>query len=511
MKYHLVLVTFLILYLLFSFGTYKDYPISNGEEYRYLRGQETLDHFLHGEFKEKLIQPLPNYFLYNLYPLVLVALNSNFYYEWFHLINIIFASLGFITVYFLALTIMKNRGGALLCLLALVLFPGFFGQLAFNPVDMPFMVFYLLLLLALLRFSRRDTNHWSTPLLGLLFGVTQGLRQLGFTLYLVMIILDFYDYYFSDPTLRKPLKEFLKNRIFKYIYIFVIANLVMVITWPNFAINFFKSYYWYLLVGSNFYLWNFGLLFFGSFLENAQRPWYYLPFLQLITYPLYITAFFLPVVAFFKTKLKDRTYFIVIVTVALNYALYLILKPVLYDGIRHFLFLVPLVVLIAISNFVAILKSTVRKWFKGALVLGVALNFLILGAHTIRGFPYHYVYFNELAFAFGNPYKLFESDYSNTKYREAAEWIRDVYLKDESEYSHSNPDSMLKVYPCDNAYAVDYFSYKKFLTVIRKEDADLVLCDYRNLKQSEYKGDIVKTFYLNGYDVLYLLRLSVPS
>ena len=77
---HYPLYIFLIFYIALTLATYKTLPIANGEEYRILRGKETLDHFFRGEFKEKLLQPIPNYFMYNLYPMVMVLLNPNFYY-----------------------------------------------------------------------------------------------------------------------------------------------------------------------------------------------------------------------------------------------------------------------------------------------------------------------------------------------------------------------------------------------------------------------------------------------
>jgi hypothetical protein len=437
--------------------------------------------------------------------MILVYLNPNFYYEWFHLMNLAFSLLGFVAVYFLSLEITKSRRLSLFSMLALVLFPGFFGQLAFNPIDMPFMVAYLWVLYLLIKYSKNDSNHWSTILLGVLIGIAQGLRQLGLTLYIVVVALDIYDYLMNRNETKWKLTRFFKERFLKYLYIFITANFFMLITWPNFAVNFFKSYIWYLFVGSNFYLWDFGLLFFGKFLENHERPWYYLPFFQLITYPYFISILFLSIIRFFKENLKNRTYFVLTSAVIINYISYFALKPVLYDGIRHFLFLVPLIVLISVKHLKDLLQLIGKK-YQLTIILLIIINLFGLAYYSIREFPYQYVYFNKIGHLFGNPYKLFESDYSNTKYREGAEWIRDTYITENSKYDTSNPKEMLRVYVCDNAYAVDYFSHKKFLTVIHKEDSDLILCDYRNKLQSDYEGNSVKEFFIDGNPVLYLIR-----
>lgn len=472
-----------------------------------LRGKETLEHLLGGEFKEKLLQPLPNYFLYNFYPMALILLNPHFYYEWFHLLNLLFSVFGFVAVYFLTFRITKSTNLSLFSMAALVFFPRFFGQLGFNPIDMPFMVFYLWSLLAILRYSEKDANHWSVLVMGVLFGITQGLRQLGFTIYILMVVADLYDAYFDKGLNLKCLKMLIREKYLKYIYVFVVANFFMLITWPNFAINFFKSYIWYLFIGSNFYLWDFGLLFFGNFLENYQRPWFYLPFLQLITYPIYITALFWLILKFFRRHIRNKTYFLLTAALVLNYILYLILDPVLYDGIRHFLFMIPIIVILATANLQTLYRTITSQHAKKLLYLAVFIGIVPSAVFTIREFPYQYAYFNPIAYTFGDPYRLFESDYANTKYRQAAEWLRDEYLKDESVYSHSNPEKMLKVYACDNAYALDYFSHKKFLSVIDKDEADLIVCDYRNLKQSGYKGEVIKEFYIGDSTVLYIMKL----
>ena len=515
LKTHYIIYIFTLVFIIYAFLTYKTIPIGNGEEYRLLRGQETLDHLLNGQFKEKLLQPIPNYFLYNLYPMILVALNPNFYYEWFHLMNLLFSSLAFVATYFLTFRTTNSTKAGIFSVLALVLFPRFFGQLGFNPIDMPFAVFYLWSLLAILQFSKKSVNHWSILVLGILFGITQGLRQLGFTIYFLLVLSDLWEFLKSSQhsqaitrqkSALKVIKQFIAQHYLKYIYIFIIANFFMLITWPNFAINFYKSYVWYLFVGSNFYLWDFGLLFFGEFLQNSQRPWYYLPFFQLIMYPVYISALFLLGLRYFPRLLKNKTYFLLFSALVINYILYFVLNPVLYDGLRHFLFFIPIFVVIAVTH----LHQILQVWVKTPAKKFVTIILVFIGmlpslVFTIKEYPYHYAYFNKIAYVFGNPYELFESDYANTSYRKASEWIRNEYLKDESVYSHINPKKMLRVYACDNAYAVDYYSHKKFITEINREKADLTICDYRNLKQSGYTGEIIKSFSLGGSDILFIL------
>jgi len=477
--------------VLFSFLTYKQIPIANGEEFRYLRGKETLNHLLHGKFTETLIQPVPNYFLYNIYPAVLVYLNPSFYYEWFHLFNLLFSVIIFICVYIIVFSYSKNTFLALLSNFILILIPAFFGQIGFNPIDMPYTVFYLLSLLCIyyLR-SNKIYSPLSILILGVLFGITQGLRQLGFTLYITLFIYDLYIYGF------KNIFKLIKDNFFNYILVFIVANFVMLITWPNFAINYFKNLWWYLFVGSNFYLWDYGLLFNGEFLNNASRPWYYLPLLQTLTLPICIIVLFFIGVLYFKKLFANKLYFLVFISLFINYALYFILNPVVYDGTRHFLFMYPLIVILAIIHLDS-LSFTIKKY--SLWLLFIELSFLLL--YLFKSFPYEYTYFNNISLLFGNPNYLFETDYSSINYRKISEWLRDVY-------SDSVIEKQL-VYSCDNGYAVDYYSYKKFLTTIKREEADLIICDYKNILKNNYKGNIIKTFDLNEVEYFYVIKTNI--
>jgi len=489
LKSHYPIIIFMLVYIVFSFLFYKAIPIANGEEFRYLRGKETLEHLLYGVFAEKLVQPVPNYFLYNLYASSLVFLNPHFYYEWFHLFNLLFSGIIFVCIYTFVYLYSKNKWLSILSALGLIFIPAFFGQMGFNPVDMPYAVFYFLSLLGIFLFRKSSKQKYSSIsilLLGVLLGITQGLRQLGLTLY---VLLFFYDLY-----LYKDLRKVLKENFFNYSLIFVVANFFMVITWPNFAINYFKNLWWYVFVGSNFYLWDYGLLFMGKFLENSQRPWFYLPLLQLLTNPLMVSVLLFSGLFNIKKLLKNKIYFLLFMALSINYLLYFVLKPVLYDGTRHFLFMYPLFIILGAFHFLEF-PNRIKKIF---LIL-ILVEVLFIGSYTLRNFPYQYFYFNPIKNIFNDPFHTFESDYSSTLYRRSAEWLRD-------EYSGTGQD--LKVYSCDNGYAVDYYSHKKFTVTINREEADLIVCDYKILLKNDYPGKVIKTFFVDDVPLIYVLDVK---
>lgn len=111
-------------------------------------------------------------------------------------------------------------------------------------------------------------------------------------------------------------------------------------------------------------------------------------------------------------------------------AAYNILKvPAMYDGIRHFLFLLPPLFLltgIGLETLLAAFRNRISVFsnlglFKAfrLFVVGVLLLPGIWG--ILRLHPYQYTYYNSLA---GPTYRVYENDYWLTCYKEAVEWAK---------------------------------------------------------------------------------------
>jgi uncharacterized membrane protein YoaK (UPF0700 family) len=102
---------------------------------------------------------------------------------------------------------------------------------------------------------------------------------------------------------------------------------------------------------------------------------------------------------------------------------FIVLRPNVYDGLRHFLFVLPVLALFAGIGGAAIAEIAARKERPG---IAAALAVILLGMAIpweIRLHPYQYVYYNLLA---GDPRTLhqrYETDYWVTSFREAASWI----------------------------------------------------------------------------------------
>lgn len=96
-------------------------------------------------------------------------------------------------------------------------------------------------------------------------------------------------------------------------------------------------------------------------------------------------------------------------------------KPVLYDEIRHFLFVLPAGALLAgLGLDWAIARLAARAGARA----GLAAALLLLPLPSlVRLHPYQYTYFNGLAGGVGRAWRHYEADYWLSSYREAMEWI----------------------------------------------------------------------------------------
>jgi hypothetical protein len=96
----------------------------------------------------------------------------------------------------------------------------------------------------------------------------------------------------------------------------------------------------------------------------------------------------------------------------------------LYDGLRHFLFLVPLLAVLAGASVSAFLRSPVSRTGKVAGLLVLAVSCLVTLVDMVRLHPYESVYFNRLvAGGMKAGVDRYEGDYWCLSYKEGCEWL----------------------------------------------------------------------------------------
>ena len=195
-----------------------------------------------------------------------------------------------------------------------------------------------------------------------------------------------------------------------------------------------------------------------------------------------------------------------IFVVLLSFTLYLVLNPIVYNGLRHFLYVVVFLTLIAGFLIIDIYGKIDKKYKLPAKALLVSY-FIFTFARMVILHPYEYVYYNELIGGLKGAEGKFELDYWGAAYTEAAKYVgkksQESNLKD------------LKIAACDNHLAVDYYSQFRYTRIYTSKNAHMNLCDTFKARYRDAAGEvsytlthpIVKTISREGVSLLNIYAL----
>jgi hypothetical protein len=476
---HLVFGIVTFFYILFCVYTYKDYGITADEQRNYSNGRHLISYLvtqttvksLKNEFDHPKQSPL--FDTHNrMYPLFVSVINAKNYYEWAHLINLSFSYSIFAILYYFTFSEFGKIAVSIFSVIALFTTPRFLGHLPANPKDVPFAIFYFATLIALYKHAQKSTVY-RVLLFGLLLGVTQSLRSIGFSIYAIFFLYQL----MTKTTLR--------TIVINTMLIFFIASGVMVTITPSIGANFFANLIYSFQTSKNFSQWNNTILFNGQFLRKEARPMAYLPVWILITTPVYMLVYSMLSIKYVK---KHKFLSLIWLTLTTNILLYLALNPTIYNGLRHFLYLIPLLVIAMV--YCVYIKLQEKKIVP---LIFASLNILLLLNSIFKLHPFEYLYFNELIGGLPKAHGRYETDYWGASYKEAALWLK------RQEFS--------KVYVCNVSYAIQYYSEGKFEVVASSDAADFTVCDVDNDTKEKFSGDVIHQISRVGVPVNIIRKL----
>lgn len=458
---HYPLLYFFLFYFIFVLLTYRDYGVAWDEYDVYSRGGALL-RYLFGKGVD------PSYFLVNdgkadgwvlydyWYSLLLFLLNHGFSMEFFHWLNLGFAAIAFAAAYELLYSQYRNPYLALQGPVFLFFMPRFLGHLPFTPRDTPFAITYFAALAALY-FLRSKTGAIKILVLGLLFGMAQASRMVGLSLYLIWILFYLYERY-QDNALWKHKPESRKKHghfVLDLVSTCAVSLLFMAATWPYLAHGFFSRFMEILQAASRF-PWTGQFLFNGQMVSATDLPWTYLPLWILFSTPPFI-LFFLAAAPFTaKRHRPNRLLAFFALALAVNLLLVFLLKPVVYLGMRHFLYLLPILGLLAAvsaSEFLLNIRNRTVFWGVSLLILA---NMGGVARQMEKLHPYEYVYFNEFTGRLPGAFGRFEIEDRGTSAKEAVDWLKKNRFTDATKTYHvsslQDPFSTLYYLPPNAKY-----------------------------------------------------------
>lgn len=485
--------------ILLVLAVYRDFGIIWDEPNHQYYGLRIIDYF--ARFFDPSVFPMPageitretNYLLYGGLFDVLAGLCFRLFggdpYETRHLVNALVGVVGIIGAWRLA-RLLGGYRAAFLAGLLLSVEPSYFGHMFNNPKDIPFAAGYVwtiyYLLLALEHLPRLPGSL--AVKIGLAIGCMAGVRTpglVGFAYWsLACVVYAFAPAWFSrveTPAVRP--QGWLKPLAASSAVIFLTAYALMVACWPwaqqNPLVRPFKAYRLF----SNFRDWQGTVLFDGAFVNAAHLPVVYLPQYFLVKLPEVVVlslglAVVLGIYALFagrRGSTLDVTRWAFLGVAALFPPAFAIINgSVMYDTIRHFLFLIPLFCVAggAALHRCAGLLAQKHGWM-GTGVLA-ATGLAVSGQLTVNALlhPNEYVYYNRLTGGPGGASGRYEMDYWGNSYKEAVTRMTAYVRRTKPD---APDDAVYRVYVCGPYLSASYYFPDRFILVSTPDDADFFI------------------------------------
>ncbi len=412
--------------------TFRDFGMTWDEGVQLEYGVLVLDYFRSG-FQDTRANEYLNLYLYGPFFEVAAALldrgDPEAFVESRHLFTALVGLLGVAAVMYVA-----GRLGPWLAPvagLAFLTMPRFWGHLFANSKDVPFATGFALTLAALALWSGKphpDRRHMA--LLVAAAGLTAAVRPGGLPLLLLVVGLVMVIRCLQQDGSRADPDRWLRQLAIPLGIVLVGAWAIMVAAWPWAHGSPILHPLAAMFEAARFST-AIPVLFDGVTYSSDALPLRYLPQFLLITTPIpMILLAAIGAGVSVRHQLREprsvRALHFVGVQAWLLVPLtaYLFLRPNMYDGIRHFLFLLAPVAILA-SVGMGALVSGARGRVRLPVAMACAVALVSPLPDLVRLHPYQASYFNALVGGLAGAEGRFETDYWASSYREAVQWLND--------------------------------------------------------------------------------------
>jgi len=476
----IAIIIFLVLYVSVALAVYKDFGASFDEFMVYTRG----DYFYHkvvgnDPYLQKgfVVRDTDNYVLHyynSTYPALLYAINDSQSYETYHLLNILFGSIIFIALYETLLVTYKKWYYAILGPVLLLLVPRFLGHIPANPKDVPFATAYMATLFVIL--IRRSLSPFlRVLLLGFFIGITVSLRFVGFTLVIIYFVFMLF-----DIAQKKEMIKQVWEAILESIIISALSFAVLMTSLPYIGADPYNHTIELLKVNKN-YPWLGTMRFFGKSYTKDSFPLLYTPLWILISTP--VSILLLSTIGFVRSFFGkiNKLQLLVLISLIVQSFFYFILKPFVYNGVRHYLFILPHLVLLVIIAIVSIKKYA--RLFK-ALVAFLIIDACFIIFMYIQLHPYEYTYFNPIVHLGYDVDRDFDFDYWAASDRKSLEWLKNNTIQ-----------AAPKIFMCSDSPSLQIY-YPEAIDVNKSiHSSDYIICNDNGMLEKILKNSSAKIIY----------------
>ena len=182
------------------------------------------------------------------------------------------------------------------------------------------------------------------------------------------------------------------------------------------------------------------VLFNGQYTSSTNLPWYYAPWWLLISTPPVVIVGAILSMSVSPSRGWALCRNALWAAAALPVLLVITRGVTLYDGMRHLMFIYPILVVVAASGWTAWLADGYHPWLRGSVAALLAAGLANVLAFDVRFHPNQTVYFNELVGGPRGAFARFDMDYWGNCVLEAVEWsARAARLSDRPIAVSGNP------------------------------------------------------------------------
>ena len=326
-------------------------------------------------------------------------------------------------------------------LLLLALCPTFYGHMFMNPKDAPFAVSMVILMLGLVRLVEEypSPSPRTVLIVGLGAGLSIGCRILG-GLALVYAVVGF-----TPMLLEETRTHGAREAVHRFAHVLcvllpglVFGYLVMGLIWP-WSIMEPSNPFQALTYFSHFFEKPWKEMFEGALVSVPDMPWSYLPTLFALQLPEVLLALAIAgvvgtLMSLSRTDVSARRKTILLMltlAATLPLVIAMVKRPALYNGIRHFIFVIPPMTVLAGAAFawgMDWLKENRRSWQPAVLAI-FSFGLLLPLGEMIRLHPYQYTHFNHIAGTVRSADSLFMLDYWGLALKQASDGLRDELVE----------------------------------------------------------------------------------
>jgi hypothetical protein len=442
-----------------AFCTFKDYAISNDEGVQHHYGELIIAHYTSG-FRDQSVFSFENLYLYGgLFDIIAVALSHLIPLDPYDLRHILCALIGIggIGATAAVARLIAGPRAALIAATGLSVCGVWYGTMFNHTKDIPFAAAMTGATLFLIRIARRlpSPRAGDIAAFGLLTGAALGMRVLGL---LLVIYAGFAIVLYLPRPWRGPGRarwRFVLESSLRLLPALLLAYVVMILAWPWAALaplNPIRG----LLEFSEFQ-YSIRTLLDGHVYEMANVPRLYVPIYILIRVPLPIlfgaalalTFALLPRLVAGSKELQRKDITLVSLAVIFPLACQVIDHGPAFTGLRHFLFVVPALAILAgigLDSALSILAARGRVLACGGLA--VVTTCLLWDAVTLaRLHPYEYLFYNPLVGGLAGASRRYDLDYWFDSMPEAL-GLLEAYLRRTAAVDPSWPVRVYSVAVC---------------------------------------------------------------